>query len=125
MRFFDYLLSDLNSYLLDGTEKRKSELSTNSVFAENIIKKPDKSVAIIELHEFSDAVNFVQFVSGNRSAVINFNSLNANEAVRAVDFVGGAVCALNGTMQEISKGIYLFAPSGTKLKNNKRKTKNK
>lgn len=125
MKFFDYLLNDLNSYLLDGTEKSKEQQSNNFVFGQNLIKKPDRSVAIIELHDFSDAVNFVRFVSGNRSAVINFNALNAAETVRAVDFVSGAVCALGGTMQEISKGIYLFAPTCTKLKNNKRKTKNK
>lgn len=122
MKFFDFLISDLNSYSIYQNAQNAS--TKNDEFGnlmQNFLKKPDKKVAIIQPQNFSDVLRFVEFISGNRSAVVDFNALDGSEIQRSVDFVGGAVCALHGEMQNIANGIYLFAPSCTKLMTNKRK----
>ena len=86
-----------------------------------MVKQPDKTVAVIQPFDFDDVIKFVDFISGNRSAVVDFNTLPNDELERSIDFVSGAVCALHGEMQNISNGIYLFAPNCTKLVTNKRK----
>ena len=122
MKFFEHLLSELDYYSVYNTSTHNStKINTNSEFLQNNLKHPDKSVAIIQPQNFDDILRFVKFISGNRSAVIDFNYLCSDQIVRCVDFVSGAVCALDGKIQNISKGIYLFAPNCTKLMTNKRK----
>ena len=122
MKFFDYLLSDLNSYsVYEKAQNPSTKTDEIEIFSQNFLKKPEKSVALIQPQSFNDVLKFVDFISGNRSAVIDFNALDGPEIQRAADFVGGAVCALRGHMQNVSNGIYLFSPSCTKLMTNKRK----
>ena len=119
MKFFDFLMNGFKNYSIYS--ENPSTKNDNIDYPQNILKHPDKSVAIIKPNNFEDVLRFVKFVSGNRSAVVDFNNLCGEELQRCADFVSGAVCALNGTMQLISSGIYLFAPEHTKLMTNKRK----
>ncbi len=125
MKFWDYLLQGIDSFNISNTAPTLSTKSNiNPNFYNNYVKKPEKTVAILQPQNFNEVLKFVNFISGNRSAVVDFNALNNTELVRAIDFISGAVCALKGEMQEVSKGIYLYTPSCTKLMTNKRKNKN-
>ena len=124
MKFFEYLFQGLQNFSVYHQNADTSTNTTEFQVPSNFVKNPDKTVAIIQPTDFGDVVKFVDFISGNRSAVVDFNALCNNDLQRAVDFVSGAVCALHGEMQNISSGIYLFAPDCTKLVTNKRK-KNK
>lgn len=121
MKFFEHLLNDLDNYSLYKSAQTYSTKNNNNLYLNNLVKKPDKSVAILKPENFDDILKFVKFISGNRSAVIDFNFLDGSQIQRSVDFVSGAVCALDGQMQIVANGIYLYAPSCTKLMTNKRK----
>ena len=120
MKFFEHLLGDLKNYSV-YQKAEQGFVEQNNAYTQNFLKKPDKSVAILKPKNFDDVLKLVRFISGNRSAVIDFNGLDGAVLMRSVDFVSGAVCALSGNIQNISNGIYLFAPTGTKLMTNKRK----
>ena len=122
MRFWEYLVQDFRNFDVSCPSVLPSTKSDNNIGClSKSIKKPDKKVALIQPKNFDQILEFVDFVSGNRSAVIDFNMLAGEDLVRAVDFVSGAVCALHGQMEKVSAGIYLFAPACTKLITQKRK----
>ena len=83
--------------------------------------KTDDSVAIINPREFQDVVDLVSYISKGHTAVVDFKNLATNTAERSIDFLSGAIFALGGDMQEVSRGLYLYAPSGVKLIKPKRK----
>jgi len=83
--------------------------------------RTDDSVAIINPQEFQDVVDLVDYIAKGRTAVVDFHNLATNIAERSIDFLSGAIFALGGDMQEVSRGLYLYAPSGVKLIKPKRK----
>ena len=126
MRFWDFLVQDFQSFDVSNSNALKTTKNDKtSVFLQKFVKTPDNSVALIQPKNFEQILEFVDFISGNRSAVIDFNMLEGENMVRSVDFVSGAVCALRGKMERVSEGIYLYAPSCTKLMTQKRKRTHK
>ena len=121
MRFWDYLIDDIGQYNIHTTPSILPTKNDNNLFITNYLRHPDKSVAIIRPKTFDDVLRLVDFVSGNRSAVVDFNALDNATLSRAIDFLSGAVCALHGQMHSVADGIYLYAPKCTKLMTNKRK----
>ena len=121
MKFWDFLVQDMQHFdISSGTAQRTTPKRASQDFF-NTLKKPDKSVALLQPQCFEDIISFVNFVSGNRSAVVDFNNLNNADTLRCIDFVSGAVCALHGKMESICAGVYLFVPNCTKLMTQKRK----
>lgn len=123
MKFLEHLFKGLESFSVYNPPDKQVNIHTtkNAKIPSNMVKQLDKTVAVIQPFDFDDVIKFVDFISGNRSAVVDFNTLPNDELERSIDFVSGAVCALHGEMQNISNGIYLFAPNCTKLVTNKRK----
>ena len=83
--------------------------------------RTEGSVAIINPRGFQDVVDLVDYISKGHTAVVGFQNLSTNIAERSIDFLSGAIFALGGDMQEVSSGLYLYAPNGVKLIKPKRK----
>ena len=77
----------------------------------------DRKIAIFEPVEFKDIVAFTKNMGGNVPLIVNFSHLNPDIAERGLDFVCGAVCALDGKFERIGEGIYFFAPKGIAVDN--------
>lgn len=69
---------------------------------------------------FYDITQFVRKMRANSPMIVNFMALDHSQAERSLDFVCGAVCALNGRFEKIGEGIYFFAPSNIKLQTDKK-----
>ena len=80
----------------------------------------DTKISILKPVTFKDITRFVQILRQNQPLIVNFNNLNSNEAERSLDFVCGAVCALNGKLERIGQGIYFYAPKGLRVESEKR-----
>lgn len=122
MRFWDYLVQDIHSFDISNPANiQTTKFDKTPISLQKFVKTPDKSVAIIQPTNFDQILEFIDFISGNRSAVLDFNMLQKEDMLRAIDFVSGAVCALHGKMEQVSEGIFLYVPSCTKLITQKRK----
>ncbi len=129
MGFFDFVMKNLgiredtDNVTKEKDQNTPSESSVKRASNPHEWNKPD-SVAIISPRGFQDIVDLVDFISGGRTAVVDFNNLATNSAERSIDFLSGAVFALGGSMEQVSDGLYLYAPSGVRLvKPNTRKKK--
>ena len=47
--------------------------------------------------------------------IVDFSAVNQTSVYRILDFMSGAIYALNGSIRQISKNIFLFAPSGVTI----------
>lgn len=120
MGFWKYVFNNLGLNR-DDEEETQPSVVQKVVDTDTPKWKTDDSVAIINPRVFQDVVDLVSYISKGHTAVVDFNNLATHTAERSIDFLSGAIFALGGDMQEVSNGLYLYAPSGVKLIKPKRK----
>ena len=59
---------------------------------------------------YDDAQTIVDNLKNRRPVIVNMEELESSCAQRVLDFLLGAIYAVNGTANKISRGIFLFAP---------------
>lgn len=94
-----------------------------------IIQKPRKNKAqVVSLHSqrqmrfcvvepssFDDVQGMADHLKNRRPVIVNLEQAEPELAKRVVDFVSGATYALDGSMQKVGKGIFLFVPSNVDI----------
>ncbi|SHI59879.1 cell division protein SepF [Desulfofundulus thermosubterraneus] len=68
-------------------------------------------VIVAEPRAFEDVQSIAEHLKNRRPVVVNLERAESELARRVVDFVSGATYALNGSMQKVGNGIFLFVPS--------------
>ncbi|MDL2217077.1 cell division protein SepF [Christensenellaceae bacterium OttesenSCG-928-M15] len=96
---------DSNIVSFSAREKRKA----NS----NVVSMPAASqMKMIVYHPISyeDTQNIIDNLKSRKPVIVNMEDLEVDCAQRVLDFMVGAVYALNGTIFKISRGIFVVAP---------------
>ena len=68
-------------------------------------------MVVIEPRSFEEAKGVTDNLKNRRPIIVNLEQAEAELAQRVVDFVSGATYALNGSMQKVGNGIFLFVPN--------------
>lgn len=76
--------------------------------------KPVKML-IIEPESFEEVQAIVDHLKNRRVVIINLEETDKGVARRIADFVGGAIYALDGSMQRINGSIFLFTPANIEV----------
>ena len=75
-------------------------------------------VVLVEPSSYDEVQSICDDLRSKKSVIINFEEMDKEVAKRMVDFISGAVYALDGTIQKISNGIVLVAPSNVDVLGN-------
>lgn len=67
-------------------------------------------VVLVEPVRFEESQGIADNLLEQRAVVINIESCDTDIAAKIIDFVGGVVYAVDGTIQKVSQGIILAAP---------------
>lgn len=76
----------------------------------NIHSTNQFKVVIIQPENFEDAREICDHLKNKKPVIINLEEIGKETAQRIVDFLSGAVYALDGSIQKVSSGIFLIAP---------------
>ncbi len=68
-------------------------------------------VVVVEPRSFDEAKSITDNLKNRRPVIVNLEQAEPELAKRVVDFVSGAAYALNGSMQKVGSGIFLFVPN--------------
>lgn len=68
-------------------------------------------VVLVEPVRFEESQGIADNLLEQRAVVINIESCDTDVAAKIIDFVGGVVYAIDGTIQKVSHGIILAAPN--------------
>ncbi|PYG89896.1 cell division inhibitor SepF [Ruminiclostridium sufflavum DSM 19573] len=60
---------------------------------------------------FDDAKDICDHLKGNKPVVINLEGIEKHDAQRIIDFLSGAIYALDGSIQKVSCDIFVIAPN--------------
>ena len=121
----------LNLIGFDSQDEYEDDLIENSEFSNSTIFEDDdtdsfengKRNKVVKIHttaqlklvvmqpeNFEDARDIANHLKSKKPVVMNLESVEKDVARRIVDFLSGAVFALDGNIQKVSNGIFLIAP---------------
>ena len=67
-------------------------------------------VCIMKPTSFEDSQDICDMLLTGRAVVVNLEGFDPLDAQRIMDFISGAVYAINGKLHQISKFIFIFSP---------------
>ena len=80
----------------------------------NVVSLPNSnSMKMIVYHpmNYEDTQHIIDNLKSRKPVVVNMEHLLPEAALRILDFMSGAIYALNGTMYKVSQGIFIVAPT--------------
>jgi len=73
---------------------------------------------LLQPQSFEDTQMVIDNLREGKSVIVNLENMNQDAAQRVLDFISGAIYALDGDMRKVSKGIFLCAPHGIDISGN-------
>ncbi len=108
----DELLTGSESDAAQGTDDEETEVreggKRNKVV--KIHTTAQLKLVVMQPESFEDARDIANHLKSKKPVVMNLESVERDVARRIVDFLSGAVYALDGNIQKVSNGIFLIAP---------------
>lgn len=89
----------------ENTGRQKKKGTVLSLHTQRQLK-----VVVAEPKEFDEVQVIADHLKTRRPVIVNLERADAELAKRVVDFVSGVTYALNGSMQKVGNGIFLFVP---------------
>ncbi|WP_262122248.1 cell division protein SepF [Anaerococcus sp. Marseille-Q5996] len=118
---FDSSSYDTDSYSNSSSSdsyKRSSKRGDNivSMTENNFTNKSSMRISIQEPLDYeTDAPSVINDILDKKVVVLNLEMVDADMRQRIFDFVSGAVYALDGTVERVTKGIFVISPKGVQV----------
>lgn len=80
----------------------------------NVVSLPSSAqMKMIVYHpvSYEDTQNIIDNLKSRKPVIVNMEELEIDCAQRILDFMAGAIYALNGTITKIARGIFVVAPN--------------
>ena len=72
-------------------------------------------MVLIKAKSYNDMQSIAQHIKNRKVAIVNFEDMDKETAQRMVDFLSGAVFALDGVPKKVSGSTFLFSSSNVDL----------
>lgn len=73
------------------------------------------SVVLFHAKTFEDAARAADELRGKKAVIVNMENVDKSLTRRVVDFLSGAVYALDGTVKKVAQSVYLFVPQNMEI----------
>lgn len=72
-------------------------------------------ILVLDPVSFEEVRKVADYLKDQRPIILNLDKTDKEQAKRIIDFVSGATYALQGNMQKIGDGIFLFTPRDVEI----------
>lgn len=103
---------DFKSFI--GDDKKSSDKKEDEYYETNEGFKDmvgGAQMILMEPRAYSESQQIADYLKKRCSVVVNLKRVTPEVAKRIVDFLGGTIYAIGGTMQKLGNGIFLCAPN--------------
>jgi len=105
-----------------GYASERSRLATFSVDGNDGKNAPSENgkyqnFMVYEPKTADDVQTLIDFLKTKESAIINLDNVDDEISQRVLDFVSGAIYALNGSVHRVAGNIFLLSPEGVGITN--------
>lgn len=91
----------------------------------NIHTNANMKIVVHEPLNYEEAPEIVENLKSRKVIVINFEQLDVNLKRQIFDFVNGALYAMEGKIQKVTKDIFILAPNNVEIDGLKEELKTK
>jgi len=77
----------------------------------NIHQASQNNVVVFQPTTYEETQHIVDSIKKRKPVILNLDTLNTSLAQRILDFLSGAVYAVEGTIQKVARGIFVLTPS--------------
>lgn len=74
-----------------------------------------REVAVVSPRQFSDVETLIKKLRNREGVIVDFEEVPPHIAQRMLDFLSGAVYALEGTVNKLKYKMYILIPQGVKI----------
>ena len=119
----DYLDNSYSSNDYEPTSNRYQRPSkrgdrVGNMTENNFTSRSSLRISIQEPLDYEqDAPSVINDIINKKVVVLNLEMVDADMRRRIFDFVSGAVYALDGTVEKVTKGIFVITPNGVEIDN--------
>ena len=93
---------------------RKDTKKTSNVVSINQTQQQGK-IIVVEPRVYSEVKDIADLLLANQAVILNFNRIEKDEAKKIVDFLMGAIYAIEGDMQRVGNEIFLCTPKNVEI----------
>ncbi|MEG1662906.1 MAG: cell division protein SepF [Clostridia bacterium] len=73
------------------------------------------STVLFKPTTYDDVQMLIDHLKNHEQVIVDFSDINHESVYRILDFMSGAIYALGGSIKEITKNVFLFAPAGVAI----------
>lgn len=120
MEFIDNLLIKVEKIFSLSPEATSKDAKNYSDFSgekgnkeknqKNYKKVVKQDMIIIKAKKFDETEKIVKKLKNGQSILLNLNKTEYQVARKILDFLSGAIYALDGSVEKVEKRVFLFAP---------------
>ncbi len=119
-------LDDEHDDYVESTEMTQVDQQKSQVFQKNNAKvipldkrstSQKTNIQVLEPRVYSEAEKLAEHLLKNEPIILNFRRMEAKHAEKVIDFLQGAVYAINGDMQQVGEAIFLCTPPNVSITN--------
>ncbi|HLS54312.1 MAG TPA: cell division protein SepF [Tissierellaceae bacterium] len=103
----------LEEEVLDAPVTTQTKRINNKVL--NIHTSNSMKIVVREPLTYEEAPEIVEELKSRKVVVINFEQLDINLKRQIFDFINGALYAIEGKIQKVTKDIFILAPSNVEI----------
>lgn len=82
---------------------------------EAALEEHGSKMILLEPRAYSEAQQIADYLKSRNTVVVNLKRVTPEQAKRIIDFLGGAIYAISGSIQKIGGGIFLCAPNSVNV----------
>lgn len=101
-------------YSASPTMKESAAKPLPSV-SEHVSARNYQNVVVYEPANADDVQMLIDYMKRREPAIVNLDNAEPDDAQRILDFVSGAIYALNGSVHRIASNIFLLSPEGVEI----------
>lgn len=80
--------------------------------------RTNSKMVLVEPRSFNEVQEIADHLRARKVVIINLHRVREDHARRMIDFLGGTVYALDGSIQKVGKDIYLCTPDNVEVQGN-------
>lgn len=100
---------------LRSTRERDREVDQSSKV---VGFNPKIKMIVYQPMSYDDTQNIVDNLKRNKPVIVNLEAVDKQEAQRTLDFISGAIYAINGDIQKINSAVFVLVPANVDISGN-------
>ena len=121
----DYFNDEQQSMAEDNVVSLGNRGRRKTAAGNNVVSLPTAApMKMVVYHpvSYEDTQNIIDNLKSRKPVIVNMEELEIDCAQRILDFMAGAIYALDGTIYKISRGIFFLAPTNYDVMGNDDRT---